>query len=149
MLLVILTFCLHRLIPRNHPLEANIRRQITNLRVRIATAVSEIFTMVTPDNQEISGNPIAGHVSISSTDDTLTLIMTEETATAECPSHELISSLADICGIKDQKHISLLFTTLSNLPLKSINTAFVHQGIKVEGLLLPGMEASPYLYSEY
>ena len=139
----------YRLIPRNHPSETIVRHQIANIRIRIATAVSQIFTMVTPDNQEIVGNPIAGHVSILSTDDTLTLIMTEDTATAELPSHELVSALAEICGITDQKHISLLFTTLSNIPLKSINTAYVQQGIKVEGLLLPGMPFCFRLRSEY
>ncbi|KAJ4290882.1 hypothetical protein N0V90_010078 [Kalmusia sp. IMI 367209] len=124
------------LIPRNHPSEAAIKRQITGLRVRIATAVSQTFTMILPD-KEVYGNPIPGHVSISSVDNVLTLVMTEESATAECPSHELVSLLAEACGITDQKHISLLFTALSNLSLKSINAAFVQQGIKVEGLLLP------------
>lgn len=47
------------------------------------------------------------------------------------------------------KHISLLFTTLSNLSLKSINAAFEQQGIKVEGLELPADpkdDKNPYTY---
>jgi hypothetical protein len=87
-------------------------------------------------NEEVYGNPIPGHVYISSADNVLTLIMTEETATADCPSHELVTLLAETCGIKDQKHISLLFTALSNLSLKKTNAAFLQQGIKVEGLIL-------------
>ena len=98
--------------------------------------------MTLPSNEEIHGNPIPGHVSVSTIDDIVTLTMTEEAATAECPSHELVSLMADICGIKDQEHISLLFTALSKLSLKSINAAFLQQGIKVEGLLLPGKFSS-------
>ena len=86
--------------------------------------------------KEIHGNSIPGQVTISSTDNTFTLTMTEECATAECPSHELVSLLAETCSIKDQKHFSLLYTALSNLSMKSINSAFLQQGIRVEGLSL-------------
>jgi hypothetical protein len=55
---------------------------------------------------------------------------------AECPSHELVTLIAETCRIKDQKHFSLLYTALSNLSLKSINSAFLQQGIRVEGLAL-------------
>lgn len=64
----------------------------------------------------------------------MTWVMTEESATAECPSHEFVSMLAGMCGIQDQKHVSLLVTALSKLSLKSINTSFLQQGINVEGL---------------
>ena len=103
--------------------------------MRIATAVSQTFKLELP-NEEIYGNPIPGHVYITSADNLLTLVMTEETASADCPSHELVSLLAETCGIKDQKHISLIFTALSNLSLKKVNAAFLQQGIKVEGLVL-------------
>jgi hypothetical protein len=86
--------------------------------------------------KEIEGKPISGQVTKSFTDNTFTLFMTENCATAEYPSHELISLIAETCGIKDQKHFSLLFTALSNLGLKSINSAFLQQGIRVEGLSL-------------
>jgi hypothetical protein len=86
--------------------------------------------------KEIQGNPIPGQVTISSTDNAFTLSMTEACAMAECPSHELVSLIAETCCIKDQKHFSLLYTALSNLSLKSINSAFLQQGIRVEGLSL-------------
>lgn len=101
----------------------------------MATGVSQTFVMTLPNKQEIHGNPIPGHVSISITADQLTLVMTEEAAIAECPSHELISLLAKTCGIEDQKHMSLLFTALSNASLQSIHSVFLKHGIKVEGLL--------------
>lgn len=67
----------------------------------------------------------------------MTLVMTEETAAADYPSDELVSTLAQTCGIKEQQHITLLLLALSKSSVKSINAAFLRQGIKVEGLL-PG-----------
>ena len=77
-----------------------------------------------------------------STDGSMTLVMTEEAATAECPSHELVSMLAQTCGIQEQHHITLLLIALGKSSLKSIKAAFLQQGIKVEGLLLG---TSPHL----
>jgi hypothetical protein len=84
--------------------------------------------------KEIQGNPVPGQVTVRSTE--FTLYMTEKCATAECPSHELVSLLAEMCSIKDQKHFSLLYTVLSKVSLQSINTAFLQQGIRVDGLSL-------------
>jgi hypothetical protein len=86
--------------------------------------------------KEIQGNPIPGQVTVRSTENTFTLYMTEKCATAECPSHELVNLLAEMCSIKDQKHFSLLYTVLSKVSLRSINSAFLQQGIRVDGLSL-------------
>jgi hypothetical protein len=72
----------------------------------------------------------------------MTLVMTEETATAECPSQELVSMLALTCGIQEQQHMALLLIALGKSSLKSIKAAFLQQGIKVEGLLIG---TSPHL----
>jgi hypothetical protein len=91
---------------------------------------------MTFSNKEIHGKSIPGCVSIKSTDSSMTLVMTEETATADYPSHELVSMLALTCGIQEQHHITLLLIALGKSSLKSIKAAFMQQGIKVEGLLL-------------
>jgi hypothetical protein len=93
------------------------------------------FTIILP-NHVVHGEPIPGYVTFKSTDSVMTLMVTEEIATAEYPSHELISMLADICGVEKQSHITLLSTALCKLSVKSTNTAFLQQGVKVEGLLL-------------
>jgi hypothetical protein len=63
------------------------------------------------------------------------LSMTEECATAECPPYELVSLIADACGINEPKHFSLLYTALSNSSTKSISSAFIQQGIHVKGVV--------------
>jgi hypothetical protein len=93
------------------------------------------FTLALP-NQVVHGEPLPGYVTFTSTDSVLTLMVTEDIATAEYPSHELVSILADICGIEKQSHITLLSTALCKLSVKSTNNAFLQQGIHVEGLLL-------------
>jgi hypothetical protein len=93
------------------------------------------FTLALPD-RVVYGEPLPGYVTFTSTDSVLTLIVTEEIATAEYPSHELVSMLADICGIEKQSHITLLSTALCKLSVKSTNDAFLQQRINVEGLLL-------------
>jgi hypothetical protein len=93
------------------------------------------FTLILPD-QMVHGEPIPGYVTFKSTDSVMTLMVTEEIATAEYPSHELVSMLADICGIEKQSHVTLLSTALCKLSVKSTNTAFLQQGVRVEGLLL-------------
>jgi hypothetical protein len=85
-------------------------------------------------NKKIHGNSIPGCVSIISTDSSMMLVMTEETATADYPAHELVNMLALKCGIQDQSHITLLLMVLGKSSPKSIQAAFLQQGIKVEGL---------------
>jgi hypothetical protein len=97
---------------------------------------------MTLSNKEVHGKPIPGYVSMMSTDGSMTLVMTEEIATAESPSHELVSMLAQTCGIQEQHHITLLLIALGKSSLKSIKTAFLQQGIKVEGVF-PG--TSPHI----
>lgn len=111
------------------------KRQFTQLRVRIATSVLQTFTMKLL-SKEIIGKPISGYVCMKTTDSSITLMMTEETAAADYPSHDLVSMLALTCGIQEQQHVTLLLIALGNSSLKSINAAFLQQGIKVEGLLL-------------
>ncbi|KAH8698045.1 hypothetical protein GQ44DRAFT_733432 [Phaeosphaeriaceae sp. PMI808] len=121
------------LIPYSHADEATLKRQINEVRVYIATDISQTLTMNLAGS-EIHGAPIPSQVTLTTTDDKLTLSMTEECATAECPPHELVSLSADTFGIKDSTHYSLLFTALSNSSMKSISSAFSKQGIQVEGL---------------
>ena len=73
---------------------------------------------------------------MTSADNILTLCMTEECATAECPPHELVSLMTETCLIKDQRHFSLMYIALGNASLKTINAAFLQQGIRPEGLRL-------------
>ncbi|UPX11197.1 uncharacterized protein EKO05_0001817 [Ascochyta rabiei] len=127
------------LVPRNHPFEVTLRHQIAQLRVRIAASVLHTFTIVLP-NKEVTGKPVSGNVCITLTDSSMILVMTDQTAKAAYPSHELVSKLAQTCGIEEQNHITLLLVALANSSLKSINAAYLQQGIEVEGLLLDDSE---------
>ena len=84
---------------------------------------------------EIHGNPVHGQVSLSYTGNFLDLQMTEECAAAKCPPYELVSLIADACGIRDPNHYSLLLTALSTSSMESISSTFTHQGICVKGLV--------------
>jgi hypothetical protein len=97
--------------------------------------VLQTFTM-SLSNEKIHGKSIPGYVTIMSTDSSITLVMTEETAAAEYPPHELVSLLARTCGIQEQHHVTLLLIALGKSSLRSINAAFLQQGIRVDGLSL-------------
>jgi hypothetical protein len=109
-------------------------RQIEEVRVSVATNISQNF-MLNIAGTEILGGDVRGQVSISYTENFLNLLMTEECVVAKCPPYELATLIADACGIKDPKHFSLLYTTLSNSSLESINTSFKEQGIYIKGLV--------------
>ncbi|KAG9198551.1 hypothetical protein G6514_009853 [Epicoccum nigrum] len=126
---------LKALVPRNHPSESVLKRQISQLRVRIATSIVRTFKLTVPFDV-IVGNEIPGNVCVIPAENTMTLVMTDEAAKAACPTQELVSALAQMCGIKEQRHIMLLFIVLSSLRLKSINAEFLQHGLEVEGLLL-------------
>jgi hypothetical protein len=90
---------------------------------------------------EIRGGDVRGQVSLSYTGDFLNLLMTEECAAAECPPYELITRIADACGIKDPKHFSLLYAAFSNSSMESLDSTFKEQGIYIKGLVF-GMPQS-------
>jgi hypothetical protein len=110
-------------------------RQIDEMRVSVATDISQIFTL-SLNGTQIHGSPIRGQVSLSKTGNLLNLLLTEECAAAKCPPNKLVSLIADICEIKDQNHFSLLYTALSSSSMESIFSAFIQQGIYIKGLVL-------------
>ena len=109
-------------------------RQIDEVRVSVATNISQTFTLNLAGT-ELHGSPVRGQVSLSYTGNLLNLLMTEECAAAKCPPYELVSLIADACGIKDPNHYSLLYTALSSSNMESISSTFTQQGICIKGLV--------------
>ena len=134
---------LQSLVSHSHHNKTNITRQIEEVRVDVATDMSQTFTLNLAGT-EIHGSPVRGQVSLSNTADSLSLLMTEECAAAQCPPYELVNLLADVCGIKDPNHYSLLNTTLSSSSLEEISSTFTQQGISVRGLVF-GTPRTSYL----
>ena len=122
---------MNSLIPHSHPNRIALLRQLDQVRVSIATDISQAFTLDIADAQ-IHGQPVRGQVSLSCTGDLLNLIMTEECAAATCPPYELVRLVADLCEIKDPSHHSLLFTALSNVSIESTASTFAQQGICIK-----------------
>jgi hypothetical protein len=112
-----------------------IARQIEKMRASIATDISQTF-ILNIAGTEILGSDVRGQVSLSYTENFLNLLMTEECAAAKCPPYELVTLIANICGIEDPKHFSLLYLTLSNSNMESINSTFKQQGIYIKGLVI-------------
>ena len=104
------------------------------VRVSVATNISRTFTLNVA-GAEIRGSPVRGLVSLSHTVDLLNLLMTEECAAAKCPPYELVSLIADACGIEDPNHYSLLYTALSSPSMERISSTFTQQGIYTKGLV--------------
>ena len=130
---------LKSLIPYSHHDGATIARQVDEVRVSVATHISQTFLLKLAST-EIYGNPVRGQVSLSSAGGCLNLFMTEDCAAAECPPYELVRIVADACDIKDPNHYSLLYIALSN---SSIAATFTQQGISVKGLVF-GMHRISY-----
>jgi hypothetical protein len=112
----------------------SIVRQIEEVRVSVATDISQTF-MLDIAGTEIIGGDVRCQVSLSYTENFLHLFMTEECAAAKCLPYELATLLADVCEIKDSKNFSLLYTALSNPSLESIYSTFKEQGIYIKGLV--------------
>jgi hypothetical protein len=119
-------------------------RQLEEVRVSVATAISQSF-LLNLSGTEIHGSPVPGQVSPSHTGNMLNIMMTKECAEAECPPHELVTLIADACEIKNTTHYSLLFTALSRASLESIFSTFTQQGIAVKGLVF-GMTRKRMLF---
>jgi hypothetical protein len=125
---------LQSLIPHSHQNRTTIVRQIDEVRVSVATDISQTC-MLNLAGTEIHGSPVRGQVSLSYTGNLLNLLMTEECAAAKCPPYELVSLIADVCEIKDSNHYSLLYTALSSSSMESIFSTFTQQGIYIKGLV--------------
>jgi hypothetical protein len=121
------------LIPHSHYHRATLTRQIQEVRISVATNVSQIFQLKL-DSGIIYGDPVRGQVALSKSGDHFHLFMTEDCANAECAPYDLVRILADACEIKDPNHYSLLCTALSNSSVESIAAAFTQQGIDVKGI---------------
>ena len=108
--------------------------QMEEVRVSVATNISRTFTLNVA-GAEIRGSPVRGQVSLSHTGDLLNLLMTEDCAAAKCPPYELVSLIADACGIEGPNHYSLLYTALSSRSMERISSTFTQQGIYIKGLV--------------
>jgi hypothetical protein len=125
---------LQSLIPHSHHDRTTIVRQIDEVRVSVATDISQAF-MLNLAGTKVHGSPVRGQISLSHTGNLLNLFMTEECAAAECPPYELVSLIADVCDIKDPNHYSLLYTALSSSSIESTFSTFTQQGIHIKGLV--------------
>ena len=129
------TNSLHQsLISHSHHNRTTLGRQMEEVRVSVATNISQTFTLNVA-GAEIRGSPVRGQVSLSHTEDLLNLLMTEDCVAAKYPPYELVSLIADACGIEDPNHYSLLYTALSSPSLERISSTFTQQGIYIKGLV--------------
>lgn len=126
---------LRSLVSDSHHNRTTIVRQLDEVRVSVAADIFQIYTLNLAGT-EIHGSPVRGQVSLSYTVDSLNLLMTEDCTAAECPPYELVSLMADACGIEGPNHYSLLYAALSNSSMESISSTFTQQGIYVKGLVL-------------
>lgn len=120
--------------PSSHTDKARTMRQIDDIRVSVATKISQKFTLSLNGN-EIVGKPVIGEVALSDTGNGLHLLMSEECAVANCPPYALVSLIADLCEIRDAADISLLHVVMSNRNLKSIYSTFRQQGIFIQDMI--------------
>ncbi|KAK4123607.1 hypothetical protein N657DRAFT_633853 [Parathielavia appendiculata] len=123
------------LIPNSRPDKAAVAHQISQMRISIAAETTLTFVLSLP-HKDIFGRPVCGQIAQSTTGHFLDVIMTQDCAAADSPPYELVTCIADLCGIKDPRHSPLLFTALSNSSLRSISSTFIQQGIRLEGLVL-------------
>ena len=137
---------LQSLIPHSHHKRTTIVHQIEEVRVSVATDISQTF-MLDLAGTEIHGSPVRGQVSLSYTGSLLNLLMTEECAAAKRPPYELVSLIADACEIKDPNHHSLLYTALSSSSMENISSTFTQQGVYIKGLVF-GMPREFVSYPE-
>jgi hypothetical protein len=135
------------LIPQSLHNRINVVRQIEGVRVSVATDITQTFVL-NIGGKEIIGGEVRGQVALSYTEGFLNLLMTEDCATAKCPPYELANLIADVCGIKNPKDFSLLYTALSNPSLESIYSTFKEQGIYVKDLVFGVYESKIRLNSE-
>lgn len=131
---VILANSQHTLISHSHYNEMTIVCQLDEMRACVATNISQTFTLNLTDTH-IHGSPVRGQVFLSYTGNLLNLFMTEECAAARCPPYELVSLIADVCGIKDSNRYSLLYTALSNSSMESISSTFAQHGNYIKELV--------------
>jgi hypothetical protein len=108
--------------------------QIENVRGIVAPFISQHHVMET-NGTTIEGNHVVGQSSASFTRSSLNLFLTEETAAAENPPYELSILLADLLGIQDSNHRSLLYTVLISSNLESTYSTFTQQGIETDKLI--------------
>lgn len=109
-------------------------RQIDEVRVSVAADIFQTFTL-NVGSDEIHGNPVPCQIASSYTGNLLNIFVTEECASAEFPSYDLVSLIADLCGIKDPNHCSLLYTALSSSSMRSIYSTFIQQGLHVKEIV--------------
>jgi hypothetical protein len=108
--------------------------QIENVRGIVAPLISQNHVIHT-NGTTIEGNHVVGQSSVSFTGSSLNLFLTEETAAAENPPYELSILLADLLGIQDSNHRSLLYTVLISSNLETIYSTFSQQGIETDKLI--------------
>ncbi|KAF2474923.1 uncharacterized protein BDR25DRAFT_255455 [Lindgomyces ingoldianus] len=132
---------LKALVPQLHSDRAAINRQLNDLRVHVATQVSQVFVLEQEDT-EIYGNPVRGQVAMLRNDNHIDFFLTEESINAEYPPFDLVRAIADICAFKDLSHYSLLFAVLSNYSMEGIAEAFAQQGLQVEGIIVANPKKS-------
>jgi hypothetical protein len=108
--------------------------QIENIRVSVAPFISRTYVM-RANGKTIEGDPVGDQSSLSSTINSLSVFLTEETAGADDLPHALSTILADHLEIEDVSHRSLLHTVLNGSDSESIYSTFLDLGIEVDELV--------------
>ncbi|GAB1312753.1 hypothetical protein MFIFM68171_02963 [Madurella fahalii] len=122
------------LIPDSHPDKIAIARQIDQMRVSVATEITLTFVLNLPA-EDIHGHPVRVQLTLTNTGRSHNVFKTQDCATADSPPYELVTRIADLCGIKDLKHFPLLYTALSDSSLQRIFSTLTQQGIRLEGIV--------------
>ncbi|KAH8669611.1 hypothetical protein BGZ60DRAFT_564070 [Tricladium varicosporioides] len=138
---------LSRLIPTSNPKRPLIEAQLKNIKISSASSITQEYVL-NCGSDNITGRPDQGQVASVMDEDSLQIFLTEDGITSYTPPFELISLLADICGITDGSHRSLLQTAVSETSLRRIQEMFYREGLLKREELITEVEVPVNKYTE-
>lgn len=103
---------------------------LVNIEVNMATEIVQNYRFKLGDTI-MDGTPNTGEIAVSRVGTALRLFMTEECLSFDCPSFELVETLAGLCSISRPMERSLLSMVLSEKNLSRLQKTFRKQGLHV------------------